>query len=454
MSRGRWQGRLEDGGPPPGLAAADEPPSRSAAREQGGTGDHSSVTREQTPALGERGGPAGWSPEAPGAAVALTRPDFGDARWSYLYRSADTGYAAATPAPGQVAEVNRRMRAAEPGALMGPFIKPPVWTWEVPLYFWVGGLASGSAFIATACDIAGDESSARLARRLALGAVAVAPPLLIADLGRPARFLNMLRIFKPRSPMSMGAWCLVAFSATAAGAVAADLLRRPTAARALGGTTTLLGGYLGSYTGVLLASTAVPLWARSRAVLGPIFICTAAASGAAATRLLVRAQGMAAHHPTHRALGTIETAAIVSELAISRANSRRLGAVGDVTGRGRSGLLFRVAEGTVIAGLATRVAARRIGPRALDAGSALFLLGAAAFRYAWMEGGKASARDHPAVAATARGASDLESLVEVPRAERLLSRSRRPPALGGVRRIWGEMVRRTSLAVEGVLRRR
>ena len=75
----------------------------------------------------------------------------------------------------------------------GPMIKAPVWTWEVPLYFWFGGMASGSSFVALACDLAGDHRSAARARKVALGALVPCPPLLIADLGRPARFVNMLR---------------------------------------------------------------------------------------------------------------------------------------------------------------------------------------------------------------------------------------------------------------------
>src|SRR3712207_8061149 len=116
------------------------------------------------------------------------------------------------------------------------------------------------------------------------------PPLLIMDLGRPERFVNMLRIFKPRSPMSMGAWCLSLFGGLLSGAVGADLLGRKREARVLGGATAVTGGYLGSYTGVLLATTAVPLWARSRLFLGPIFVATATATGAAATRLALVAR--------------------------------------------------------------------------------------------------------------------------------------------------------------------
>ena len=215
----------------------------------------------------------------------------------------DTDYADAEPAPGQIAAANRRMRGAPVSDIQGPMIHAPVWSWEVPIYFWFGGMASGAAFVALACDLAGDDRSAAIARKVALGAVAPAPPLLIADLGRPERFLNMLRIFKPRSPMNMGAWCLVAFSGSSAVAVGCDLLGRPKAARALGAVTSLFGSYLGSYTGVLLACTAVPVWARSRVILGPAFVATATATGAAATRLVLVATGLPRGHPTRRALG-------------------------------------------------------------------------------------------------------------------------------------------------------
>ena len=145
------------------------------------------------------------------------------------------------------------------------------------------------------------------------------------DLGRPERFYNMLRIFKPRSPMSMGAWALTAFGNLAAAAVGADLLGRRREARALGAANAVVGGYLGSYTGVLLASTAVPVWARSRLFLGPIFVSTAAATGAAATRLALVATGLPVGHPTRRALGTVETVAMSAELILSVINERRLG---------------------------------------------------------------------------------------------------------------------------------
>ena len=147
--------------------------------------------RDTRPAIGKPGEPGTWRRAHEGADVALAQRGFGDAAWSYLFKR-DTRYAAAEPPAGDIAEANLRMRTAPvPDDLQGPFIKPPVWTWEVPLYFWVGGIASGAAFVAHACEVAGDRDSAVTARRVALGAVGPAPLLLIADLGRPERFLNI-----------------------------------------------------------------------------------------------------------------------------------------------------------------------------------------------------------------------------------------------------------------------
>jgi formate-dependent nitrite reductase membrane component NrfD len=279
-----------------------------------------------------------------------------------------------------------------------------VWTWEVPVYFWFGGMASGSAFVALACEAAGDRRSARVARLVAMGAAGCGGPLLIADLGRPERFLHMFRIFKTRSPMSMGAWCLLAFTQTGGGAVAADLLDRRRIARVLSAATAALGMYLGSYTGVLLASTAVPAWNRSRRYLPAIFMCTATASGAAATRLALAATGTRPGHPTRSALATLECLAMAGELALSALNDRGLGIAGRALESGRSGRLLKTARALTASGLATRLATRggRGGAIAGHAPSAAFLAAALLYRLGWVGAGRPSALDHEAVAALAR----------------------------------------------------
>jgi formate-dependent nitrite reductase membrane component NrfD len=355
-----------------------------------------SAERDATPAIGTAGQPA-WRQRVDGAKVALAKSRFADMRWSYLY-GRETGYA-------KDEKPDDPTRQPPPGDVHGPMMRPPVWTWEVPLYFWFGGIASGSSFVSLACDLAGDHRSAQTARKVALAALLPSPPLLISDLGRPARFANMLRVFKPRSPMNMGAWCLTLFGALNSAAVAADLLKRRRTAQALGGATAVTGGYLGSYTGVLLAVTAVPLWARSRLFLGPIFVCTATATGAAACRLVLVAQGLPVGHRTRTALGTVETGAIVAELALSSINEHRLGRLGEALEEGRAGRLFRAAKWGVRGGVALRFARGRGGPWVHHVASAIYLLSGLAFRYAWVEAGKVSARDDEAVAKMGRDAA-------------------------------------------------
>ena len=348
------------------------------------------------PALGERGGPGRWRRAREGARVALAKARFGDMRWSYLY-GADTSYAAGKPAAG-------RPQPAEevPERIVGPMMKPPVWTWEVPLYFWFGGIAAGSSFVALACDLTGDHRSAAAARKVAVAALLPSPPLLILDLGRPARFANMLRLVKPRSPMNMGAWALTLFGALGTGAVAADQLELRPVARALGGLNAAVGGYLGSYTGVLLGVTAVPLWARSRLFLGPIFVATATATGASACRLVLVANGLPHGHRTRNALGTVETGAMGAELLLSTVNKRRLGPLGDALEHGHAGRLFHAAKWGVRTGLALRLLRGRGGAAVHHVASVLYLASGLAFRYAWVEAGKASARDDRHVAEMSR----------------------------------------------------
>jgi hypothetical protein len=351
------------------------------------------------PAIGKPASPAFG--EKSGEKVQLHIGEWKDGRWSYLFGE-DTGYKDAEADLEDVRAAARKAREGElPKIVQGPILNPPVWTWEVPLYFWFGGIAAGSSFVALACDLAGDERSAATARKVALGALGPSPVLLVLDLGRPERFYNMLRIFKPRSPMSMGAWALTAFGNLAAAAVGADLLGRRKAAKRLGAVNAVVGGYLGSYTGVLLASTAVPVWARSRLFLGPIFVCTAAATGAAACRLALVADGLPVGHPTRRALGTVETAAMGAELVLSIVNERRLGALASGLETGRPGVLFKLAKWGVRVGLSLRFARGR-GPWVHHVASVLYLAAGLAFRYAWVGAGRHSARHDEVVAQMAR----------------------------------------------------
>jgi formate-dependent nitrite reductase membrane component NrfD len=284
-------------------------------------------------------------------------------------------------------------------------MKAPVWTWEVPLYFWFGGMAAGASFVALACDLAGDQRSARVARMVALGALGPSPVLLVMDLGRSARFYNMLRIFKPRSPMSMGSWCLTVFGGLGAAAVGADLLGLKREARALGAANAVVGGYLGSYAGVLLASTAVPVWSRSKWLLGPIFVSTATLTGAATVRLTLAALGQDEDHPSQRALLVTESGAMAAELLLSEINHHHLGRLANVLEVGAGARWFSGAKWLARAGLGLRLARHRRGTGrwADHAASGAFMGAALCFRFAWVRAGRSSAHDDEAVALNHRG---------------------------------------------------
>src|SRR5690348_8235439 len=148
-----------------------------------------------------------------------------------------------------------------------PLLKPPVWTWEVPLYFFVGGAAGAAAIIGSVAEWTGrDGKLARDAKWIAAAGAPLSAALLTADLGRPERFINMLRVFKPQSAMSVGSWTLSVFSASTTAALAPMISSRPairTAASIATGTSAALGAAMLTYTGVLIGATAIPVWHRN-----------------------------------------------------------------------------------------------------------------------------------------------------------------------------------------------
>src|SRR5204862_7114049 len=112
--------------------------------------------------------------------------------------------------PGKGVDVSGGPIPKKLGYYGQPVVKPPVWTWEVPLYFFMGGIAGMSAVIASGAIIFHHVDLAGAAMWVASIAGAILSPiLLVLDLGRPRLFINMLRVFKYQSPMSVGAWLLV-----------------------------------------------------------------------------------------------------------------------------------------------------------------------------------------------------------------------------------------------------
>jgi formate-dependent nitrite reductase membrane component NrfD len=268
-----------------------------------------------------------------------------------------------------------------------PVIKPPVWTWEIGAYLFTGGLGGGSATLSLAARAAGNHRLARAALLAAAAADTASLPLLVHDLGRPGRALNMLRMLKPRSPMSVGSWTL-ALSGTASGAAAAlevagRLPRLRLAAETAAG---LAGPGLATYTGVLLADTAVPAWHEARRELPALFGMSAAASAGAAAALVLP-PGDAG--PARR----LAVAGVVGEIAALEVMERRLGFVGEPYHTGTPGRLGRWA--TVLAGAGAALLGLR-GRRsrvASVAGALLVLAGEVCLRFCVFRAGFDSASD-------------------------------------------------------------
>lgn len=265
-----------------------------------------------------------------------------------------------------------------------PIVKPPVWEPDIAWYLFSGGLAGGSAALSLAARADGNAVLARRAILVAAAAISVSPVLLIRDLGRPSRFLNMFRVFRPTSPMSMGTWLLSVAGTATAGTAALDVLDvAPGLRRTLAAVAGLSGPAVATYTGVLLADTANPAWHGARRELPFLFASGAAASAGAAAQL-VTPQGAAG--PARRLMLAGATAEEVCAFLMER----RLGATAGAYSSGKAGIYRRTARVLDAAGVALSLTGR---PRLRRAGSALVLTAAAARRFSVFHAGFEAAGD-------------------------------------------------------------
>ena len=287
----------------------------------------------------------------------------------------------------------------KPGYYGQPVVKPPVWTWEIPIYFFIGGLAGMSAVIAAAAAIFHYAEMARTAMSMAAAGTLISPILLILDLGRPRLFINMLRVFKPQSAMSMGVWILTLFGASVIPGLAAlelhrvhffsgvgDEIMRITAGVFIAGSA-MFGMLLATYTGVLIGATAIPAWFLHRTLL-PIHFGVAGLGSAAAVLELL-GHGV----PVLNALGLF--AAGVETVLMMWLTFDRHGPADRACHHGVPGWTIRFGE--LLTGPLSLIL-RLLG--FVPIAGICFLAGALVSRFGWLGAGKTSGSDPVAVFAS------------------------------------------------------
>jgi hypothetical protein len=269
-----------------------------------------------------------------------------------------------------------------------PIINRPTWEpLDIAGYFFLGGLAGAGSVLAAGAEATGRPVMARSLKVSSLAAIAGSTVALVHDLGRPERFANMLRVFRPTSPMSVGSWLLSAYAPAAGAAAVLDVTGRlPRAGRVATVGAALLGPAVAAYTAVLVANTAVPAWHEGYRELPFVFTgsATAAAAGMALITSPVTENGPAVSGALFGA--ALETVAV-------KAMERRLGMLAEPYKTGRGGRLMRVAEGLTLAGAAGAVFFGRRNRAAAVAGGAALLAASACTRFGVFHAGVASADD-------------------------------------------------------------
>ncbi|HXJ62383.1 MAG TPA: NrfD/PsrC family molybdoenzyme membrane anchor subunit [Actinomycetota bacterium] len=299
------------------------------------------------------------------------------------------------PAPQEVWTSEPTAEPGDPTYYERPVLKEPVWISAVPTYFWVGGAAGAAAVLGAAAQVVDRDGLAGLVRRarwMSTVGAGVGGTLLVVDLGKPSRFLNMLRVFRPSSPMSVGSWVLAGFTPLAG---AAAVTNRSGGVMGLAGdgaglAAGALGMPLAGYTAVLLSNTAVPVWQGTLRSLPALFMSsgvTAAASLLCMLELTEREE---------RAVRRFGIAGKVADLVASKGvehEADRVESVGRPLHEGLSGTLWKASEALTAASLAlSLLPGRRSRARRVVEGT-LGAAGSLAMRFAVFHAGKASSRD-------------------------------------------------------------
>ena len=280
-----------------------------------------------------------------------------------------------------------------------PILKLPRWKEpQLPAYLFLGGLSGASAVMGAAAAATGRRTLARTGRLTAAAAAMAGTGFLIDELGRPERFLHMLRVAKLTSPMSMGSWLLAAHASLAGAAAASDVTGVvPHLGAAAGAASALTGPLLATYTGVLLADTAVPAWHAGQRHLPFLFAGSAMASAAAAGLA-----GTALSPPADRIPATrLAVLGVAVEVAAATLLERRTGLVGETFTQGGAGEMMRAARWLAPSGAVLALTAPRSRVGAVAA-AGLLAAGAVATRFGVFRAGPASVADPKYVIASQR----------------------------------------------------
>jgi hypothetical protein len=268
-----------------------------------------------------------------------------------------------------------------------PVIKEPVWQPEIPWYLFTGGLGGASSVLSLVARIAGNERLARRSIYIGAAADAVSPILLISDLGRPERFLNMLRVFKVTSPMSVGSWILAVSSAASSAAAFLNAIGRLRRTSDVARTASAVSGApLAVYTATLISDTAIPVWHEARIELPFLFGASAVASAGAAATIAVAPEEAG---PARR----MAVGGAIAENVLMTAMEKRLGLVGDPYKKGEAGKYNKLAKACTLGGASLLAASGRKSRFAAAVGGALVLAGEVALRWSVFKAGFQSARD-------------------------------------------------------------
>lgn len=286
-----------------------------------------------------------------------------------------------------------------------PIINAPVWEApDIPGYLYLGGLAGAGSLLAAGGVLTGRPELARVMKYGSTVAVGVGAAALVHDLGRPSRFYNMLRVFKPTSPMSVGSWLLAGYAPAAGVAAVAELTGRFRILGALGtAAAALIGPGVAAYTAALLTDTAVPAWHDGYREMPFVFVGSGAS---AAGGLGLLAVPLAQSGPA-RSMAVLGTA---MELTASQLMERRLGFVATPYRTGTGGRYLKISKALAATGAALALAGRRSRWASAAAGVAL-MASSVCTRWGIFHAGMESARDPAYTVRPQRERADRSTLV-------------------------------------------